>query len=166
MPYFYNTTKTPGTPGSFFTGNGTPNTKSTHLRFATVANQLTAKLMGLYGNARFSTAGGGMLALVRGGAAGSGGTSNTPSKTDTYGERAADLTAFDDGSAITAGTSPLQQKTVGIAQTGGQGGWVALDDADALLLAPNGGANGNMEMASFFSTASVTFDATIVHKEG
>lgn len=166
MPYYYNTTKTPGTPGSFFTANGTPNTKSTHLRFLSVANQLGAKIMGVYANARFSTAGGGMLALIRGGAAGTGGTANVPSKTDTYGERAADLTALDDGSAITAGTTPLQQKTIGVAQTGGQGGWVALEDSDALSLAPNGGANGNMELASFFSTASVTFDATIVHKEG
>lgn len=166
MPYYYNTTKTPGTPGSLFTANGTPNTKSTHLRFATAANQLGVKIMGLYANARFSTAGGGMLALIRAGVIGSGGTSNTPSKVDTYGERTADLTAFDDGSAITAGTSPLQQKTVGVAQTGGQGGWVALEDADALSLAPNAGANGNMEVASFFSTASVTFDATVVHKEG
>jgi hypothetical protein len=158
--------KTPGTPGSLFTANGTPNTKSTHLRLLTVAGQQTCKVMGLYGNARFSTAGGGMLAIIRGGAAGSGGSANVPNKVDPYGERAADTTAFDDGSTITAGTTPLQQKTVGIAQTGGQGGWVALEDSDAMILGTAGGANGNLEIASFFSAASVTFDATLDFKEG
>lgn len=166
MPYYYSCVKTPGTPGALFTANGSPNTKSTHLRLLTVANQLTAKIMGLYANARFSTAGGGMLELIRGGAAGTGGTANTPNKQDPYGERAADTTAFDDGTAITAGTTPLVQQTVGIAQTGGQGGWVALEDDDAPKLAPAGGANGNMEVASFCSTASVTFDATLKFKEG
>jgi hypothetical protein len=166
VPYYYSVTKTPTTPGSLFTSNGTANTKSTHLRFLTVANQQVAKIMGLFGSARFSTAGGAMMALVRGGAAGSGGTSNTPSKADYFQEPAANLTAFDDASAITPGTGPIQQQTIGFAQTGGQGGWVALEDPDAISLAPNGGANGNLEMASFASTASVTFDATVRFKEG
>lgn len=166
MPYYYSVVRTPGTPGTLFTSNGTPNTKSTHLRLLTVANQLQAKIMGLFCNARFSTAGGAMLEIIRGGAAGSGGTSNTPNKAEPVGEPAASTTAFDDGSAITAGTTPVVQQTVGFAQTGGQGGWVALEDSDAISLAPNGGANGNAEVASFCSTASVTFDGSLRLKEG
>lgn len=157
-------TRTPGTPGTLFTANGTPNTKSTHLRAATIANQMMARIMGLFVNARFGTAGGGLLALIRGGAAGSGGTANTPNKKNPN-ARAADTTWFDDATAITAGTTPLEQLTVGFAQTGGQGGWVALEVDDAPVMLPNGGANGNLEVASFTPTASVTFDATVDFQE-
>jgi hypothetical protein len=166
VPYYYSVVKTPGTPGTLFTANGTPNTKSTHLRLLTIANQLQAKVMGLFVNARFSTAGGAMVELIRGGAAGSGGTANTPNKAEPFQEGAANTTAYDDGTTITAGTTPVVQQTVGFAQTGGQGGWVALEDADAISLAPNAGANGNLEVASFASTASVTFDASLRFKEG
>lgn len=161
MPQYYTIGKTPLTPGTLFTANGTPNTISTHLRMLTVANQLTCRIMGVFGNARFGTAGGGMLALIKGGAAGTGGTAVVPALKNKYAQRAADTTAFSDATAITAGTTPLVQQTIGIAQTGGQGGWVALETDDAHALAPNGGANGNAELASFFPTASVTFDATI-----
>lgn len=160
MPYYYSVDKTPGTPGTMYTANGTPNTKSTHARLLTVANQQIARVISLLVNARFNTAGGAMLALIRGGAAGTGGTANTPSKKNPL-SRAADTTAFDDAAAITAGTTPIQQLTVGFAQTGGQGGWVALEIDDAFAMQPNGGANGNLEVASFASTASVTFDATV-----
>lgn len=165
MPQYYTVGKTPLTPGTLFTANGTPNTLSTHLRFLTVANQMAAKIMGIFGNARFSTAGGGMLALIKGGAAGSGGTAVVPALKNKYSQRAADTTVFSDATAITPGTTPLVQQTIGVAQTGGQGGWVALEDDDAHALAPNGGANGNAELGSFFSTASVTFDATVDFKE-
>lgn len=164
MPQYYTVTKTPGTPGSMFTANGTPNTKSTHLRALTVANQMVARVMGLFVNARFGTAGGGMLALIRGGAAGSGGTANTPNPSNPL-MRAADTTWFDDGTAITAGTTPKQLLTVGFAQTGGQGGWVALEQDDSKSMQPNGGANGNLEVASFTPTASVTFDSTVDFQE-
>lgn len=147
-----------------FTSNGTANTLATHLRALTIANQMTTRIMGVYANARFNTAGGAMFAGIRGGAAGSGGTSNTPAKVNNN-ERAADSTWFDDQSAITPGTTPIQQITIGFAQTGGQGGWVALEVDNAIALLANGGANGNFEFGSFANTASVTFDANIQFQE-
>lgn len=166
MPYYYSVVRTPGTPGTLLTTNGTPNTLSTHFRFLTVANQQMARIMGMFFNARFNTAGGALGMLIRGGAAGSGGTANTPvSKKGTL-NRAADTTAFDDTSVITAGTTPILQQTVGFAQTGGQGGWVALELDDSYQMAPGGGAQGNLEVGSKAATASVSFDATINMQEG
>lgn len=157
MPFYYDTKKV-------CTTNGSANTLSTHFRFATAANQMMARFMALYGAARFGTAGGAVLRFVRGGAAGTGGTAQTPAKRNPN-SRAADLTAFDDTSAITAGTSPVTQLSVGVAQTGGMGGWVALEVDHALALLPNGGANGNMEIASMANSASVVVEITTEHQE-
>lgn len=165
MPYYYSITRTPGTPGTLLTANGTPNTLSTHFRLATVANQQIARIMGLFANARFNTAGGGLLMLIRPGTIGSGGTANTPASKKGTLYRAADTTAFDDATAITPGATPILQQTVGFAQTGGQGGWVALENDDAFAMAPNAGANGQLEVGSKCATASVTFDALIDLKE-
>lgn len=164
MPFYYDVKKTPGTPGTAHTSNGSANTLSTHFRALTVANQKMARICGVYGSARFGTAGGGSLYVVRAGTAGSGGTANTP------GERmpdipAADTTWFDDATAITAGATPVSQLTVGVAQTGGQGGWVGLEVDHMIGMKPNGGANGNLELASKFNAASVTFDATVEFQE-
>jgi hypothetical protein len=157
VPFYYDVKKV-------ITTNGTANTLSTHFRFATVANQMMARFMGLYGAARFGTAGGAVLKLIRGGAAGSGGTSQTPAKRNPN-ARAADTTAFDDTSAITAGTSPVTHLSVGVAQTGGMGGWVALETDHAPAMLPNGGANGNMEIGSLANAASVTIEATAEFQE-
>jgi hypothetical protein len=164
MPFYYDVKKTPGTPGTAVTSNGSGNTLSTHFRAATVANQKSSRIMGLYGSARFGTAGGGSLYVVRPGAAGSGGTANTPAKRNPD-NPAADTTWFDDATTITPGTSPIQQLSVGVAQTGGQGGWVALEVDHGLLMKPNAGANGTLEVASKFNAAAVTFDALIEFQE-
>lgn len=156
--------KTPGTPGSAITTNGTANTLSTHFRAATVANQMVARIMGLYGAARFGTAGGAVMYLIRPGTIGSGGTANTPAKRNPN-ARAADTTWFDDATTITAGATPIQQLSVGVAQTGGQGGWVALEVDHAPAMLPNAGASGQLEVASKASSVSVTFDATIEFQE-
>jgi hypothetical protein len=158
MPFYYDSNRT-------VTTNGAANTLSTHLRFLSVANQMVATIMGLYGAARFGTAGGSLLQLIRGGAAGSGGTALTPAKRNPN-SRACDLTAFHDGTAITAGTTPVVQHSVGVAQTGGMGGWVALERDHGFSMLPNGGANGNAEVASKANSASVVIEATVEHCEG
>lgn len=161
MPYYYSVSKTPGTPGTACTTNASANTLSTHFRFATVANQQIARIMGLFAASRFGTAGGGALYLIRPGTIGSGGTANTPaSKAGTL-SRAADTTAFDDATLITPGTTPIQQQVVGFAQTGGMGGWVALETDDGYKMGPNAGANGQLEIATKANTSSVTFDPTV-----
>lgn len=158
MPFYYSLFKE-------VTTNGSADTLSTHFRLLTVANQLTAKVVGLYGNAREGTAGGADLSLVRPGAAGTGGTAQTPAKRNPDSPVAA-TTAFDDTTAITAGTSPVDHVSVGVAQTGGMGGWVALEADHALLLKPNGGANGNAEVSSRADAVSQKIRATIEFSEG
>ncbi len=152
MPFYYAVNKN-------VTTNGVAGTLSTHFRFLTVANQKMARIMGLSGAARFGTAGGAILRLIRPGAAGSGGTAHTPSEANPD-TPAADTTVFDDTSAITAGTSPVTVGSVGVAQTGGQGGWVALETDMGKAMKPNGGANGNLEIASVANAASVSVDIT------
>lgn len=164
MPFYYDVKKTPGTPGTNHTSNGAGNTLSTHLRAATIANQGVARIAGLYGSARFGTAGGGSLYVVRPGTIGTGGTANTPAKRNPLAP-AAQTTWFDDATAITAGITPIQQLSVGVAQTGGQGGWVGLEQDHMPAMYPNAGANGQLEIASKFNAASVTFDATVEFQE-
>lgn len=166
MPFYYSVSKTPGTPGTACTTNGSANTLSTHFRFATVANQQIARIMGMFAASRFGTAGGAAMYLVRPGTIGSGGTANTPASKKGTLYRAADTTGFDDTSAITPGATPIQQQAVGFAQTGGMGGWVALEIDDGYAMGPNAGANGQLEIATKANTASVTFDPTINLQEG
>lgn len=161
MPYYYTITRTPVTPGTPITTNAGANTLSTHFRMATVANQQIARIMSIYGAARFGTAGGASLLLIRPGTIGSGGTANVPSSKKGTLYRAADLTAFDDASAITPGATPILQQAVGVAQTGGMGGWVALEVDDAYAMAPNAGANGQMELGSKANSAAVLIDVTM-----
>ena len=164
MPFYYDVKKTPGTPGTAVTSNGTANTLSTHFRAATIANQRMSRLAAIYGSARFGTAGGGSLYVIRPGTIGSGGTSNTPAKRHPDAP-AAETTWFDDATAITAGATPIQQLSVGVAQTGGQGGFVMLEPDHGITMKPNAGANGQIEIASKFNSGSVTFDATIEFQE-
>lgn len=166
MPYYYSLSKTPGTPGTACTTNGSGNTLSTHFRLATVANQALARIMGMFAAARFGTAGGAAMYLIRPGTIGSGGTANTPASKGGSKYRAADTTAFDDATAITPGATPIVQQSVGFAQTGGMGGWVALEVDDSYKMYPNAGADGQLEIATKANTASVTFDPTINLAEG
>src|SRR5262249_32886320 len=118
---------------------------------------MMCRIMELAGAARFGTAGGATLRFVRAGTIGSGGTANTPSKRNPN-PLAADTTWFDDTSAITPGATPVTQLYVGVAQTGGHGGWVAIELDAAFALLPNGTANGNCEIATMANASSVTID--------
>jgi hypothetical protein len=166
VPYYYSISKTPGTPGTACTTNGGANTLSTHFRFATVANQMVARIMGLFAASRFGTAGGAALYLVRPGTIGSGGTANTPASKKGTLNRAADTTAFDDATAITPGATPIQQQAVGFAQTGGQGGWVALEPMTVTRWRRTRARTASSRSPRKANTASVTFDPTINLQEG
>jgi hypothetical protein len=163
MPFYYTVSRTPGTPGTACTSNGSANTLSTHFKGLTAANGLSLRIMGLFASARFGTAGGGSLYVIRPGAAGSGGTATTPEKKNPNNPAATSTWVADD-TAITAGTTPKQQLSVGVAQTGGQGGWVALEEDDAIALAVAAASTG-LEVASKFNASSVLFDPTIDIKE-
>lgn len=131
----------------------------------TVANVEAAQIRGLYGSSIFGTAGGAKLRLVTCATAGTGGTSQTPAKRNP-GNPAASLTALNDATAITPGGTPTQRLGVGVAQTGGNGGWVALEPAAGISLLPNAGANGNAEIGSVCNAASVPLDIIMEFCEG
>jgi hypothetical protein len=152
MPFYYDVTRETTT-------NGTTQTLSTHLRVTTAA-AVPAGIVGIYGDARHSTAGGGVIYGTRGGAAGSGGTAATANKKHPD-NPSAGSSWLNDATAITAGTSPQVQVTVGIAQTGGQGGWVALEMAMAIQMKANAGANGNFEIGSKAIGTSVPINTTV-----
>jgi hypothetical protein len=155
MPFFYDINQS-------VTSNGSANTETNHLRLLTVANQETAKIVGLYGAARHGTAGGAQLRFKTWATASTSGSAATPAKRHpSY--PAASTTAF---TAPTSGTTATVRLTVGLAQTGGTGGWVALEPSAALTLLPNGGANGNGDVFSIANGTSVAIDYTLELSEG
>jgi hypothetical protein len=149
MPFYYDVTRETTT-------NGTTQTLSTHLR-ATPAAAVPAGVVGLYGNARHGTAGGGVIYLTRPGTAGSGGTASTENKKHPDNPTAG-LAWTDDASAITPGATPQVQVTVGIAQTGGQGGWVALERDMAVQMKA---AGVGVEVGSKAVGTSVPINVTV-----
>jgi hypothetical protein len=149
MPVYYDFAKD-------CTSNGTALNSTTHFRFLTIANQPTMSLSLLFGGCYGATAGGGVLRLIIPGAPGSGGTAQTPGKKRPTAV-AASTTVFNDTSAITAGTGAVMRLLVGLAQTGGMGGYAPAEPDAAIQLLANGGATGNMEIASLFNAATQQF---------
>lgn len=158
MPFYYDLNRA-------YTSNGSAGTESEHMRLLTVANQESARITGLIGGARFGTAGGMLLRLKQWSTPSTGGTSQTAMPRDSR-SPAAQTTALNDATTITAGTTATYRGTVGLAQTGGTGGIVPNEPSDAIVLQPNGGANGNMDLVSIAIGTSVTFDATLAIAEG
>jgi hypothetical protein len=160
MPFYYDFTRA-------LTSNGSAGTESTHYRMATAANQESARITGLYAASRFGTAGGAQIRLkTNSGTAASGGTAQTPAPRNSRGSVAAQLTVFNDASAITAGTTLTTRVTIGFAQTGGMGGWVATEPSAAVQMMPNATNPINAEITSLASSASVTYDLTCEFAEG
>lgn len=148
------------------TSHGTGSTEKQHLLFLTASQQETAKIKAISGCALFGTAGGAKLRAKQASTAGSGGTAHTVSKRNSR-NPAAGLVATDNGTSITAGTGTVVQRlAIGLAQTGGQGGWAALEDPEAISLQPNGGAAGNLELWSIANAVAVPLDMMVVHSEG
>lgn len=122
-------------------------------------------MLAIYGSARFGTAGGGQLRVKTCATAATGGSAVTPQPRHPT-MPAAGLTAKSDASALTPGGTPVVRLAIGISQTGGPGGWAALEKAAGIHLAPNAGANGNAEIASIVNGTSVPIDITVEHSEG
>ncbi len=132
------------------------------MRLLTIANQETCRVAGIYGTARSGTAGGGSLRLKTYSVASTVGQQQTPQPRHPSAP-AASVTAFQ---APTAGTFKALRMSVGLAQTGGMGGWVNLEAPASIQLLANGGANGNADVVSIMNAASVAFDATVEIVEG
>lgn len=138
--------------------------ESEHVRALTTTAQATVRIMGVYGACRSGTAGGAQLRVKTYATVGSGGTSQTPAKRNAN-SAAASSVWTNDASAITAGTTATTRLTIGLAQTGGMGGWVALEIDHALALLTGGGANGNMSLFSIANAASIAIDTTTEFQE-
>jgi len=151
MPFYYDINR------SNVTTNGSAGTETDDLRLLTVASQGHARIMALYGAARFGTAGGAQLRVKTFGTASTAGSAVTPAPRNPRAP-AAQSTAF---SGPTAGSTPVIRMTVGVAQTGGTGGWMALEPDHAIALLSGGGANGNGDVFTIANAASVVLDYTV-----
>ena len=156
MPFYYSINR-PATT------NGTPNTCSNHAYLLSVANQANCFVVGIMANVRNSvTAGSGCLRVARLSGAPTGGTALDENKRNPDNPVAA-TTTFGDATAISYGALSVNYQgiDIGFAQTGGQGGWVALERDHAVTLKANGGANGNVTFDSFTATASQALQLSV-----
>jgi hypothetical protein len=167
MPFYYAFTRP-------HTTSGTPLAVTNVFRVTTVASQAPARLVGLYGGAKGTTAGGGMLRVERSTGAASGGSAiAAPNGEAGVGMRrnpdapTSMTTIFTEATSITSGTTPVTQLSVAFAQTGGQGGWVALDPDHAVTLKSGGAAaSGHMVIQSLAAAASIPVEITGEYQEG
>ena len=160
MPYYYDINRA-------LSSNVTPGTESTHLWAKTAANQETLGISQVIAAARFGTAGGAQVRVKHNtGTTASGGTSQTPSPRNLRGDPAAQSIWANDASAITNGTILVPRLTFGFAQTGGTGGWVAIEPKDKIQMMPAATNPVDVEITSLATTASVTFDLTAEFSEG
>lgn len=164
MPYYYSVTRSATT-------NGTGNTCSNHVRLLAVANQQNCNVVQIMASVRNSTtAGSGFVSVVTSVAnnSGAGGTAFTPLKANTNNPAAA-TTAFTDATSFTSfGAGFTRTINVGFAQTGGQGGWVALERDNAFVLSANATAAscGLLGLDSFTATASQLLELSTQFCEG
>ena len=160
MPFYYDLVRS-------VTTNGSGGTESCHVYGKTIANQETVGVSGVYVGSRFGTAGGAQLRVkTNSGTTASGGTSQTPFARNIRGAVAAQSTWFNDATAITVGTTLTNRVSIGFAQTGGMGGWVATEPSAKIQMMPNATNPVNIEFTSVATTASVTGDLTIEFSEG
>lgn len=155
-PFFYDLNQS-------VTSNGSANTETDHLRLLTATGTAeSTKIVGLYGAARHGTAGGAQLRLKTFATPSTVGSGATPAKRHPS-FPAAKTTA---ATGPTAGGTPTVRLTVGLAQTGGTGGWVALEPGAAVTLLQGAGANGNADVFSIANGTSVPIDFTLEFSEG
>lgn len=149
------------------TSNGSANTETTHLWGTTVANQEPVSLIGCYAAARFATAGGGQLRVKHNtSTVASGGTTQAPAPKNLRSAPAAQSAWKNDATAITAGAALVLRATIGFAQTGGMGGYVAPTPQGAIQMMPNATNPVDLEITSNAAAASVPIDITVDISEG
>lgn len=157
MPFYYDVS----IPITTNSGAGTLSTQA-HITLRTVSNQAVCMVKGCYADARSGTAGGGQIRGLTLGTPSSSGTTTVPNKRHPSAPAALTSCLTTGG---TPGSSPNQRFSFGVAQTGGTGGWVAIEPDAAVQLLPNTGANGNLDIMSQFNAASVTVDLTLEFSE-
>jgi hypothetical protein len=160
VPYFYDINRVTATAAS-------GGTETTHLWGNTIANQETLTISGLYITCRGGTAGGGTMRLKHNtGTIASGGTAKTPSPRNLRGSVAAQSVWKDDTTTITAGTTLVQRVSIGFAQTGGTGGWVATEPQAKIQMMPNGASPIDVEVTSISNGTTAPIDFFLEIGEG
>jgi hypothetical protein len=160
MPFYYEVNRSTTT-------NTSQGIETTHLWAATVANQQTFGIYGVY-FAPFATAATGTAVgrvKTNLGATASGGTAQTP-RARTPLAPAAQSVWKNDASAITAGGSLTTRISIGFAQAGGLGGWAPLDSFAKVQMMANATNPVDIEFTSIASANSVPFDMTVEFSEG
>lgn len=159
MPFFYDLCRS-------VTTNVSANTESTHLWGLTITNQQTVALCALYPAARLATAGGGQARIkTNSGAVASGGTVQAAAAKHPL-ARAADSVWKNDATAITPGATLALRMSVGFAQAGGPGGWVAFEPEDRILMMAGAVNPVDVEITSVAASASVPLDLALELAEG
>jgi hypothetical protein len=160
LPYYYDLNRITAT-------NASGGVENSHLWGLTVANQETVGISGLYVSGRGGTAGGATVRLKHNtGTVASGGTAQTPAPRNLRGNVAAQSTWKNDATAITAGTTLVQRVSIGFAQTGGMGGWVATEPTAKVQLMPNGANPIDVEITSIANGTTLPIELTLEFGEG
>lgn len=160
MPFYYDLVRSTTT-------NGTTLTESTHLWVKTAAEQETLGFAAIYVSARSATAGGGTVRLKDNtGTTASGGTGQTPTPKNRRGNPSAQSTWANDASAITPGVTLTVRGSIGFAQTGGNGGWIAVEPAAKVQMQPNTTNPVDCEITSIAVGTSIPIDITVEFGEG
>lgn len=157
MPMYYDVSSSPTTNASA----GSQSTSS-HAKLLTAANQTVCMVKGVYVGARSGTAGGGQLKVI------TAATAQSSSGSSFVANKRQSNFATASTSAMTASTcsqTATLRTSIGFAQTGGMGGWVAIEPDAAIQLLPNGGATGNAEFTSTANASSIALDLTIEFSE-
>lgn len=160
MPFYYDVNRSTTT-------NATEGTETTHLWAATVSNQQTVAICGVYFAPSATAAIGAAVGRVKTnmGATASGGTAMTPRARNLLAP-AAQSVWKNDASAITAGASLTTRVSIGFAQAGGTGGWAPLDSFAKVQMMANATNPVDIEFTSIASATSVPFDVTVEFSEG
>lgn len=160
MPYYYDLAQS-------VTSNGSGGTENTMMFGATVANQETVSVVGLYLASRFGTAGGAQARIkTNTGSAATGGAVQTGQPRNLRGNPAAQSVWKNGNVTITAGTVLQIRMSIGFAQTGGMGGWIPITPQDAIQMMPNATNPVDVELTNVATSATVTFDMTLEFGEG
>lgn len=160
MPFYYDVNRSTAS-------NATVGTETTHLWAATVPNQQSFGLYGVY-FAPFGTAAiGAAVARVKTntGATATGGAPTTPRARNLLAP-AAQSVWKNDGSAITPGAALTTRVSIGFPQEGGMGGWAPRDSFAKVQMMSNATNPVDIEFTSIASTNSVSFDMTVEFSEG
>jgi hypothetical protein len=132
----------------------------------TAANQETVNIIGLYGTCRAGVAGGASLRLKDNtGTTASGGTAQTP-RPKNIRLTAAQSLWFNANTAITNGTTLTVRYAVGLAQTGGQGGYIPITPFAGCQMMPNSLNPVDMEITVIANGGSIPLDMTCEIGEG